>query len=41
MTLVAHYDLKLYQICVKMTILNRDLKKEVYMFQPDGFKENN
>ena len=35
MALVAHYDLELHQMDVKMTFLNGDL--EVYMTQPKGF----
>jgi hypothetical protein len=42
--LVAHYNLELHQINVKMTFLNRDLYENVYMAQPKGFviegKEN-
>ena len=37
MTLVAHYDLELHQMDVKMTFLNGDLDKNVYMAQPKGF----
>jgi hypothetical protein len=37
MVLVAHYDLELHQIDVKMTFLNGDLLKNVYMTQPKGF----
>jgi hypothetical protein len=43
-TLVAYYDIELHQIDVKMTFLNGDLYKNVYMAQPKGFvvegKEN-
>ena len=35
MALVAHFDLKLQQIDVKMTFLNGDLEEEVYMKQPE------
>jgi hypothetical protein len=42
--LMAHYDLELHQIDVKMTFLNGDLYESVYMTQPKGFvveeKEN-
>ena len=37
MVLVAHYDLELYQMDVKTTFLNGDLKENVYMAQPKGF----
>jgi hypothetical protein len=37
MVLVAHYDLELHQMDVKMTFLNEDLLENVYMTQPKGF----
>jgi hypothetical protein len=37
MALVAHYNLKLHQMDVKMTFLNGDLEESVYMAQPKGF----
>jgi hypothetical protein len=37
MALVAHYDLELHQMDVKMTFLNGDLLENVYMAQPKGF----
>jgi hypothetical protein len=37
MALVAHYDLKLHQMDVKMAFLNGDLLENVYMTQPKGF----
>jgi hypothetical protein len=37
MALVAHFDLKLHQMDVKMTFLNGDLEEKVYMKQPKGF----
>jgi hypothetical protein len=37
MTLVAYYDLELYQIDVKTTFLNEDLYDNVYIAQPKGF----
>jgi len=37
MALVAHFDLELHQMDVKITFLNGDLFEEVYIVQPDGF----
>jgi hypothetical protein len=37
MELVAHYDLKLHQMDVKIAFLNGDLLKNVYMTQCKGF----
>jgi hypothetical protein len=37
MTLVAHYNLELHQMNVKMTFFNGDLYENVYMAQPKGF----
>ena len=37
MALVAHYDLELHQMNVKMAFLNGDLYEDVYMAQPKGF----
>jgi len=37
MALVAHYDLELHQMDVKMIFLNGDLEENVYMAQPKGF----
>jgi hypothetical protein len=37
MVLVAHYNLELHQMDVKMTFLNGDLLENVYMAQPKGF----
>jgi hypothetical protein len=37
MTLLAHYNLELHQMDVKMTFLNGDLEKNVYITQPKGF----
>ena len=37
MALVAHYDLELNQMDVKMAFLNGDLYENVYMAQPKGF----
>jgi hypothetical protein len=44
MVLLAHYDLELHQMNVKMAFLNGDLYENLYMAQPKGFviegKEN-
>ncbi|KAJ7959777.1 Retrotransposon protein, putative, Ty1-copia subclass [Quillaja saponaria] len=40
MALVAHFNLELHQMDVKTAFLNRDLAEEVYMIQPEGFKED-
>jgi hypothetical protein len=37
MTLIAHYDLELHQMDVKIVFLNGDLQENVYMTQPEGF----
>jgi hypothetical protein len=38
MSIVAKMDLELYQLDVKMTFLNGELKEDIYMIQPVGFK---
>ena len=38
-TLVAHFDLELHQMDVKTTLLNENLDQDIYMKQPEGFKE--
>jgi len=38
MTLVAQYDLELYQMDVEITFMNGNLEEEVYMDQPGGFE---
>jgi len=40
MALVAHFDLELHQMDVKMTFLNCDLEEEVYMTQTEGFSSS-
>jgi len=37
MALVAHYNLELHQMDVKIAFLNRDLKENVYMDRPMRF----
>lgn len=36
--LAVTLNLKVEQMDVKMTFLNRDLEEEIYMKQPDGFQ---
>jgi len=38
LAIVAHIDLKLYQMDVRTVFLNGELNKEIYMDQPLGFK---
>ena len=40
MELVAHFDLELHQMDVKMTFLNGDLEEELYMKQHEGFSSS-
>jgi hypothetical protein len=37
MALVAHYDLELHQMDIKIVFVNGDLQESVYMAQPEGF----
>jgi len=37
MTLVAHFDLKLHQMNVKIVFLNSDIEETIYMAQPENF----
>jgi hypothetical protein len=37
MALVAHYDLELHQMDVKIVFLNNDLQENMYLAQPEGF----
>jgi len=37
MVLVAHYDLELQQMDVKIVFLSEDLEENIYMEQPMGF----
>ena len=38
MALVAHFDLELYQMDVKIAFLNGSIEKEICMAQPESFK---
>ena len=40
LALVAHFDLELQQMDVKIVFLNGDLEEEVYMKQPEGFSSS-
>lgn len=37
MDLVAHYDLKLYYMNIKMGFLNENFDEKIYIEQPEGF----
>ena len=39
MALMAHYELHLHQMDVKIAFLNGDLLERIYMIQLDGFQE--
>ena len=39
MAIVAHFDLELHQMDLRITFLNGDLIEDVYMSQPTGFEE--
>ena len=39
LAILVHFDLKLHQMDVRTTFLNRDLVEDVYMSQPIGFEE--
>lgn len=38
MALVAHFDLELHEMDVKTAFLNGNVKEQVYMVQPEGFR---
>ena len=40
MALVAHFDIKLHQMDVKIAFLNGKLQEAVYMKQPDDFTKS-
>jgi Reverse transcriptase (RNA-dependent DNA polymerase) len=40
MTLVAHFDLELHQMDVKITFLNDDIYECIYMSQPPNYKSD-
>ena len=37
LSIAAFYDYEIWQMYVKMAFLNRFLKEELYMMQPEGF----
>ena len=37
MALVAHFDLELHQMDVKIAFLNGDIEETIYMVQPENF----
>ena len=39
LAIVAHFDLKLHQMDVRTSFLNKDLVEDVYMSQPIGFEK--
>ena len=41
MALVAHFDLKLHQMDIKIVFFNGDIEEEIYMMQPDSFEAKN
>jgi len=41
MSLVAHFDLELHQIDVKIAFLNGDIDETIYMVQPENFVSEN
>ena len=40
MALVAHFDLELYQMDIKIVFLNDSIEEEIYVVQPDNFEAN-
>ena len=40
MELVAHYDLELHQMDVKIAFLNGNIDETIYMVQPENFESN-
>ena len=38
MALVAHFDMELYQMDVKIAFLNGSIEEEICMVQPESFK---
>ena len=40
MALVAHYDLELHQMDVKIVFLNDNIDETIYMVQPENFESN-
>lgn len=40
MTLIAHFDMDLSQMNMKMSFLNGDLEEKIYMKEPKGFSDS-
>ena len=38
MALMAHYDLELHQMDVKIAFLNGNVEETIYMVQPEGLE---
>ena len=41
LSIVAHFDYKIWQMDVKIAFLNGNLDEEIYMMQPEGFIAKN
>ena len=41
LSIIAHYDYKIWQTDVKTAFLNGNLEEEIFMMQPEGFIAKN